>query len=171
MKWICFVSALLTLTGCLGMPDTVKPVDGFNVDRYTGKWYEIARLNHSFEEGLENVTAEYIAKENDGLAVVNRGYDPESGEWRQANGKAFFVNHSDSGYLQVSFFGPFYGSYVIFGLDKQDYQYAFVSGPTLDYLWLLARTPKVEQSLIDQFVEQAASRGFNTQELIYVRHE
>lgn len=171
MKWILVLCSLLWLTGCLGMPETVKPVDKFELERYTGKWYEIARLNHSFEEGLEQVTAEYIATENEGIVVINRGFDPIENEWQQAEGKAFMVSHSDIGHLQVSFFGPFYSSYVIFDLDKENYQYAYVSGPTEDYLWLLARTPKVETKIIERFVKSAQSRGFDTQQLIYVAHD
>ncbi|GAB2651043.1 lipocalin family protein [Vibrio panuliri] len=170
MKFVVVLLGMLSLSGCLGMPERVKPVDNFELSRYEGKWYEIARLDHSFEEGLERVTAEYLPLEKSGVAVINRGYDPVEKAWQQADGKAFFVNRDDIGHLQVSFFGPFYSSYVVFGLDKEDYQYAFVSGPTLDYLWLLARTPQVPQSVIDQFIEDAQSRGFDTDNLIFVKH-
>ncbi|WP_162048092.1 lipocalin family protein [Vibrio taketomensis] len=170
MKRIFVYLAVMMITGCLGMPETVKPVKEFELARYQGTWYEIARLDHSFEEGLEQVYAEYIPLEKEGVAVINRGYDPLKKEWQQANGKAFFVGHADIAHLQVSFFGPFYSSYVIFELDKQDYQYAFVSGPTLDYLWLLARTPTVEQEVIDKFVAQSKQRGFDTEQLIFVKH-
>ncbi|GAK84850.1 lipoprotein Blc [Vibrio ponticus] len=152
------------------MPETVKPVNNFELERYLGKWYEIARLDHSFEEGLQQVTAEYQELEKTGISVVNRGFDPATNEWQQADGKAFLVQHDNIGHIQVSFFGPFYSSYVIFELDEEDYQYAFVSGPTLDYLWLLSRTPEVSDELIEKFVKQAKEKGFNTDELIYVRH-
>lgn len=131
----------LLLTGCLGMPDTVQPVEKFELDRYLGKWYEIARLDHSFERGLEQVTAEYSLRDDGGVSVVNRGYSTEKEEWSEAEGKAYFARSPDEGYLKVSFFGPFYGSYVVFELDQENYQYAFVSGPNHEYLWLLARTP------------------------------
>jgi len=72
------------------------------------------------------------------------------------------------GYLKVSFFGPFYGSYVIFELDKEDYQYAFVTGPNLSYLWLLSRTPAVDESLLSRFVQKAGALGYETEKLIYV---
>lgn len=166
---IAFSSSWM-LSGCLGMPETVRPVDDFELNRYLGKWYEIARLNNSFEEGLEQVSAEYLELEKTGIAVINRGYDPINREWKQADGDAFFVTHDDVGYLQVSFFGPFYSSYVVFGLDKHNYQYAFVSGPSLDYLWLLSRTPTVSDELRDEFISEAKARGFNTDELIFVEH-
>jgi len=157
------------LTGaCTGLPDGVEPVSGFDADRYLGKWYEIARLDHSFERGLSRVTAEYSLRDDGGISVINRGYDANSGEWEQADGKAFFVRGRDAGYLKVSFFGPFYGAYVVFGLDQDEYQYSFVSGPDRSYLWLLARTPTVEKQVMDQFVARATELGFPTEKLIIV---
>jgi apolipoprotein D and lipocalin family protein len=168
---LLLVLAAMLLTGCLGMPQSVTPVQGFDADRYLGKWYEIARLDHSFEEGLDRVTAEYSLREDGGLTVTNRGFFTSENEWQEAQGKAFFVNGSDEGYLKVSFFGPFYGSYIVFELDKKDYQYAFVSGPDTSYLWLLARTPKVEPALIERFVAEASRRGFDTSKLIFPTQE
>lgn len=164
---LSFLTALL-LTGCLGMPKSVTPVSGFDINRYLGKWYEIARLDHSFERGLERVTAEYALREGGGITVTNRGFSAAEGKWEEAKGKAYFVDDPDTGYLKVSFFGPFYGSYVIFELDKENYQYAFVSGPDLSYLWFLSRTPEVGQELLDRFVRLARERGFDTDDLIYV---
>lgn len=160
------VSALLG--GCLGMPDGVKPVSGFQLDRYLGKWYEIARLDHSFERGLEQVTAEYSLRENGSVKVVNRGYNTNKGEWDEAEGKAVFVGDDNTGYLKVSFFGPFYGSYVVFELDHQGYQYAFISGPDTSYLWLLARAPTVSDDVLDLFRTRAEALGFDLSELVLV---
>ncbi|EGR0207290.1 lipocalin [Vibrio vulnificus] len=171
MRKILLLALSITLSGCLGMPETVKPVDEFNLHNYLGKWYEIARLDHSFEEGLTQVTAEYTLKDDGGVAVVNKGFLADENQWKEAEGKAYFVNRDSEGYLKVSFFGPFYGSYVVFALDKTDYQYAFVSGPNTDYLWLLARTPTVDQSLIDTFVSMAKERGFDTERLIFVEQK
>jgi len=86
-------------------------------------------------------------------------------------GKAFFVGKSSDGYLKVSFFGPFYGSYVVFELDKDKYQYAFVSGPNTSYLWLLSRTPTVDEDILSQFIKKAKNLGFETEKLIYVNQE
>ncbi|MCA4024036.1 lipocalin family protein [Vibrio vulnificus] len=171
MRKILLLALSITLSGCLGMPETVKPVDEFNLQNYLGKWYEIARLDHSFEEGLTQVTAEYTLKDDGGVAVLNKGFLADENQWKEAEGKAYFVNGDSEGYLKVSFFGPFYGSYVVFALDKTDYQYAFVSGPNTDYLWLLARTPTVDQSLIDAFVAMAKERGFDTERLIFVEQK
>lgn len=160
--------APVLLTACLGMPEGVRPVTGFELDRYLGTWYEIARLDHSFERGLTRVTAEYSLRDDGGVRVVNRGYDAAAGEWREAVGKAYFVENEDLGYLKVSFFGPFYGSYVVFELDQDDYRYAFVAGPDRSYLWLLARTPAIDEALRQRFVDRAAELGFDTGALIFV---
>ncbi|MUK69126.1 lipocalin family protein [Aliivibrio fischeri] len=162
---------LMMLNGCLGMPKGVEPVTGFELNRYLGTWYEIARLDHSFEDGLSQVSAEYSINEDGSVKVINRGFSDQDQQWSEALGKAKFVNGSDEGYLKVSFFGPFYGSYVVFELDKENYQYAFVSGPDLDYLWLLSRTKKVDQEVIERFVLTAQSLGFKTNELIFVEQK
>ena len=88
-----------------------------------------------------------------------------------AEGKAYFVDDENKGYLKVSFFGPFYGSYVIFEIDQEDYKYAFVSGPDTSYLWLLSRTPQVEQEIIEKFKRMSKDRGFATRKLIFVNHD
>ena len=158
------------LTSCLGMPDRVEPVTGFELDRYLGTWYEIARLDHSFERGLEQVTAEYSLREDGGVRVINRGWSVADGEWKQAEGRAYFVEDENTGYLKVSFFGPFYGSYVVFELDRENYAYSFISGPDTGFLWLLARTPEVGQAVRQRFVDHAAELGFDTTGLIFVEH-
>lgn len=163
-----FLAVLLLLSGCMGMPQGVRPVSGFELDRYLGTWYEIARLDHSFERGLIRVTAEYSLRGDGGVRVLNRGYSAGKGAWSEAEGKAYFVESEDIGYLKVSFFGPFYGSYVIFELDQDGYQYAFVSGPDTSYLWLLARTPTVSDEVLQSFTERAAALGFDTTALILV---
>lgn len=170
-KYFVFLVATLVLAGCLGMPEGISPVKNFEVNRYLGTWYEIARLDNSFERGLEQITAEYSVRADGGVDVLNKGYSPEKKEWNVARGKAYFVNEPDSGYLKVSFFGPFYGSYVIFELDDKNYQYAFISGPDISYLWLLARTPQVSPEVIENFKKLAASHGFDTSRLIFARQD
>ena len=168
MSKIFLLVNLLLLAGCLGMPESVKPVENFQLNRYLGTWYEIARLDHPFERGLNQITAEYSLRDDGGVSVMNRGFSVEKSAWQDAKGKAYFVDSESQGYLKVSFFGPFYGSYVIFELDHKNYQYAFVSGPDLDYLWLLSRTPEVEAEIIDKFKTMAKARGFKTESLIFV---
>lgn len=159
------------LSACTGLPENVKPVDGFDVNRYMGKWYEIARLDHSFERGLDNVTAEYSLRDDGGVEVINRGFDTEDNEWKDVEGKAYFVNSETEGHLKVSFFGPFYGSYVVFELDEEEYQYAFVAGYNKSYLWLLSRTPAVSDELIARFVQTSGELGFDRENLIFVKQE
>ncbi|MBV1913368.1 MAG: lipocalin family protein [Cycloclasticus sp.] len=161
---------LFILSGCVGLPPGVQPVSNFELNNYLGKWYEVARLDHSFERGLNQVSAEYSLRKDGGVSVVNRGFSLEDDEWREALGKAYFVNEPNEGYLKVSFFGPFYGSYIIFELDKDNYQYAFISGPDKDYLWLLSRTPTVEPEVMEKFVSISKARGFDTSQLIVVEH-
>jgi len=171
MKKILLGAMATLLSGCLGMPESVKPVQGFELDRYLGKWYEVARLDHSFERGMDQVTAEYSLRDDGGVRVLNRGYSVEKNKWSEAEGKAYFVGESDEGYLKVSFFGPFYGSYVVFDMDQENYQYAFISGPDTSYLWFLSRTPTVDPKWRARFVEQARSLGFDTDQLIYVNQK
>ena len=152
------------------MPESIKPVDGFNLNNYLGKWYEIARLDHSFERGLSQVTANYSIKDDGGVRVINKGFSVKNNEWQEAEGKAYFVDTTNEGYLKVSFFGPFYGSYVVFELEHENYQYAFISGPNTDYLWLLSRTTSVEPEVMQKFLKMSKERGFTIEDLIYVNH-
>jgi apolipoprotein D and lipocalin family protein len=161
---------LLLLTGCVGVPDHVKPVNNFELEKYLGKWYEIARLDHSFERGLSHVTADYSLRKDGGIRVLNRGYSAEKQTWKQAEGKAYFVESSDQGYLKVSFFGPFYGSYIVFELDQEDYQYSLVCGPNKSYLWILARKPVLADDIKSSLLKKAAEAGFDTSKLIFVDH-
>ena len=165
---IVFV-ALVLLAGCTGVPKGIEPVTGFDPERYLGTWYEIARLDHSFEEGLSRVTAEYTFNEDGSIKVINRGYNQAKGEWKEAEGRAVPVGDSDVAHLKVSFFGPFYSSYVVFALDD-DYANAYISGYNRDYLWFLSRTPQVSAAQLEAFKERAAAEGFELGELIVVEH-
>ena len=164
---LIFAMLAFGLSACLGVPDGVKPVQDFEIDRYLGKWYEIARLDHRFERGLSNVTAQYSLRDDGGVRVINRGYKSADGQWEEAEGKAFFVGDTTTGMLKVSFFGPFYGAYNVIALD-QDYQWSLVAGPDKDYLWILSRKPQLEEGVFDQLVAQAKASGFDTDSLILV---
>ncbi len=165
------IMLILLLVGCVGIPDSVHPVANFKAEKYLGKWYEIARLDNSFERDLTHITAEYSVREDGGLRVVNRGYLPSENIWKEAEGKAYFVNETNEGYLKVSFFGPFYGSYIVFELDHENYQYALISGPDKSYFWLLAREPKIKDEIKKSLIAKAASLGFETDKLIFVNHD
>jgi len=164
------IALLLFLTGCVGIPENVKPVDNFELEKYFGKWYEIARLDHSFERGLTQVTADYSLLDDGGVRVLNRGFSVNKNSWKKAEGKAYFVKGPDQGYLKVSFFGPFYGSYIVFALDHENYQYSLVSGPNKSYLWILARSPTINETVKKKLIEKAAASGFDTNKLIFLTH-
>lgn len=171
MKYLLLSLMLTTLlAGCTSVPQGVEPVTGFDKERYLGRWYEIARLDHSFERGLSQVSAEYSIQEDGSLQVINRGYKASTDEWKEAEGRAVFVGDENIGHLKVSFFGPFYSSYVIFALDKQDYSHAYISGYNHKYLWFLSRSPEVSEAALEEFQTHALKAGFDLDELILVDH-
>lgn len=166
-KFGLLVLSLFLATACTGIPDGVKPVTGFELSRYLGKWHEIARLDHRFERGLTDITAEYSLRDGGGVRVLNSGYNIENRERETAEGKAYFVDKPDVGQLEVSFFGPFYGAYNIIELDKVGYRYVMIAGPTRDYLWILAREPRLDPVVLKGLVARAKTLGFPTDALIY----
>jgi len=131
---------------------------------------KIARLDHSFERGLQEGTATYSMREDGGVRVLNRGYSPKKQEWSEAEGKAYFVREEDEGYLEVCFFWPFYGSYVIYDMDLDRYEWAAVCSSNHSYLWLLSRKPYVSKDVKRRFLERAKKLGFDTDALIFVEH-
>jgi apolipoprotein D and lipocalin family protein len=165
-----FLLTCLFISGCVGIPDNITAVDGFEVKRYLGTWYEIARLDHSFERGLSNVTATYNLRDDGGIDVLNKGFDENSGKWKRAKGKAYFVSGSHIGRLKVSFFGPFYGGYNIIALDKKNYSYSLICSSNRSYLWILARDKELEQNILGYLIELSKGLGFETDKLIFVDH-
>jgi apolipoprotein D and lipocalin family protein len=154
--------------GCASAPQGLQPVTDFQVNRYLGTWYEIARLDHSFERGLSKVTAEY-SREGDGdILVVNRGYDAQRGKWREARGVARFLGPPDVASLKVSFFWPFWGGYHVIALDRDSYSYAMVTSSSRSYLWILARQKRLDPAVLDDLLAKAKAWGFRTEDLIFV---
>ena len=142
MKRCCLVSLVATLVflvGCTGRQDGVEPVSPFDITRYQGVWYEIMRLDHSFERGLTNVTAAYELGDDGTVGVLNRGFDREKCRWKEADCIAKFQGEKTVASLSVTFFWPFAGGYHVFALDQKDYGYALVAGPSYDYLWIRIR--------------------------------
>ena len=158
------------IAGCTSKPDGIEPVNNFQLEKYLGQWYEIARLPHSFEDGLSKVTATYSTRDDGGINVINRGYDARNGEWDEAKGKAYFVDDTQIAHLKVSFFGPFYASYLVVELDD-NYTYAMVTGPDRDYLWILSRTPVLDEKILSSLVSRAKAWGYDTSKLIYVEQQ
>ena len=161
------VLTALLLPGCLGTPDNIQPVTNFKLEKYLGTWYEIARLDYIHERGLNQVTATYSLRSPDEVKVLNRGYETAKSRWRESEGKAFFVEGKDKGYLKVSFFWPFYSSYVVFDIDD-NYQYALVTSSDKSNLWILARTPTISGEVKASLIAKATAQGFDTSKLVYV---
>ncbi len=161
--------AALALAGCTGVPEGVTPIRGFQADRYLGTWYEIARLDHGFERGLTDVSATYTRRGDGGIDVLNRGFDVAKGIWREARGKAYFIDAPDVASLKVSFFGPFYGGYHVMALDP-DYNWSMVAGPDHGYFWILARTPHLPEATRQDLLKRARQAGFDLTGLIPVEH-
>ncbi|HET8870531.1 MAG TPA: lipocalin family protein [Aquabacterium sp.] len=165
---LLLITALCLLTACSTRPPTgIEPVKGFDLRRYSGKWYEIARLDNRFERGLTDVSATYTPNSDGSVAVLNRGYDSESARWKQADGRALFNGAPEIASLKVSFFGPFYGGYHVVALDPA-YQWAMVVGNDRSYLWILCRTRTLPVEVKKRLMDQAAQLGFDTQALTWV---
>lgn len=172
MKFFTSLFALFFIVaGCTQIPTDLEPVKGFDLNRYLGKWYEIARLDHSFERNMVNVSANYEKGDKDGILVVNRGFNKKSAKWEKIEGRAYFIDQENVGSLKVSFFGPFYGGYHIIALDKDNYQYAMVTGPSKSYLWILSRAKTLDNEILSDLVSKARNWGFETDKLIYVDHQ
>jgi apolipoprotein D and lipocalin family protein len=167
-RLVLLAMVLFSINACsTAPPDGIAAVTPFDIDRYAGTWYEIARLDHSFERGLSDVTATYRRADDGSVTVINRGYNSEQGTWREAKGRGLFLGDNHRGSLKVSFFGPFYGGYHVVALDPQ-YRWAMVVGQSRDYLWILARDKQLPPPIREQLLKQAQQLGFATQQLIWV---
>lgn len=160
------------MAGCAptSPPQGISPVAPFDLQRYQGRWYEQARLDHAFERGLTNVSATYEPQPDGSVRVVNRGFDPATGMWRVAIGKASFIGDHGTGSLKVSFFGPFYGGYHVAALDP-GYRWALVVGPDRSYCWILARDKQLDPAQRESIVARARMLGIDTAALIWVSQE
>jgi len=169
MRWLALLlAALLALAGCATAPPAgLTPVTPFDVNRYAGKWYEIARMDHSFERGLSDVSARYTVQPDGSVQVINRGFDVSRQAWKEAVGKALFTGDASRGALKVSFFGPFYGGYNVIALDP-DYRWSLVVGPDLGYVWILARDKQLTPEVREQVLAQARKAGIDVDRLIWV---
>lgn len=166
IRWVCVI-AVISLSACtMKVPEGITPVQNFQVERYLGTWYEVARMENRFERGLYNVSATYTQNDNGSVKVENRGYKTSAQAWKSVVGKAKFVGSSDVGHLKVSFFGPFYASYVVYELDE-DYGYAFVTGGNKKYLWLLAREPSVSDEVLSRFKQHANDNGYDLDNVVF----
>ncbi|UCV12475.1 lipocalin family protein [Dechloromonas denitrificans] len=158
----------LLLSACsTSVPSGLHPITPFELNRYLGQWYEIARLDHSFERGMSDVNATYQLLDDGSVKVINRGYNTQRQAWKEAIGRALFIGDPATASLKVSFFGPFYGGYHVIALDP-DYRWSLVAGPDRDYLWILARDKTLPVEVREQLLSQAKALGFATDKLIWV---
>lgn len=144
---------------------TVKP---FDLDRYLGKWYEIARFDVSFEKGLDYVTAEYSLKPDGMVKILNSGTNVK-GERREAVGKAKVPDANNPSHLKVSFFWFFYADYLVLDLDEENYSYSLVGSKSDKYLWILSRTPSLPKATLDKILKKARSLGYDTSKLYFTK--
>lgn len=165
MKKIFTLSVLLSLLmGCSKQTADNSVVTDFDLNRFLGSWYEIARFDHKFERGMEQTKAMYVLRDDGKVDVLNTGII--DGKLSEAKGLAKLTD--TAGLLRVSFWGPFYSDYRIMLLDN-DYQYALVGGGSDDYLWILSRTPKISDETKTQILAEAQKRGYDTNKLIWVK--
>ncbi len=168
-KYFIFFILMITLFSCKQKQalDTVSKVD---LEKYAGTWYEISRLPNKFEKGLECVTATYKMLENGKVEVLNKGHKiKDHSKVSKAKGKAWRPNPKYEGRLKVTFFWPFAGDYYIIELDK-DYQYAMVGSPNRKYLWVLARTKKLDKTIYETLLKSAKEKGFEVEKMIQIKH-
>ncbi|HNW90862.1 MAG TPA: lipocalin family protein [Bacteroidales bacterium] len=175
-KKVLVRSSLLTVLGtimfgsCSTIPDGAVAVKPFDVNRYLGKWYEIARLDFKYERDLNNTTAEYSLRDDGKIKVDNKGFNTKTNEWSQAIGKAKFAGDKNEAKLKVSFFGPFYTGYNVIALDNE-YRYALVAGKNLKYLWILSREVTIPDDIKQNYLKTAEGLGYKTSDLLWIEHD
>ena len=162
------LTLLASLAGCsLGPPAGVTVISPFDLQQYAGKWYEIARLDHSFERGLTDINATYSKLPDGDIQVINRGFDPDRSKWKQAVGVAEFTGNPTQGSLKVAFFWPFYGGYHVVELDREHYRWSLVMGPDRDYFWILSKDKHLDTELKQTLLEKVRKLGVDTSKLIW----
>ena len=164
------VLLITAFTSCRSIPKGAVAVKPFNIKKYLGTWYEIARFDFRFERNLNNTTAEYSLNDNGTVKVINRGYNYKTGKWKQVVGKAKFVSDPEEAKLKVSFFGPFYGGYNVLAIDSE-YKYALVAGQNLKYLWLLSREKTIPEEIKENYLRTAKGFGYDIAKLIWVEQK
>lgn len=164
-RFLILSFVFFSITGCTTSYPPLSTVKKVDLQKYLGTWYEIARYEHYFEKGCRDVTATYTLKEDGEIKVVNRCTKEEDAKIKEAVGVAYAVDESSSK-LKVSFFRPFYGNYWIIMLDD-DYRYAVVGDPSREYLWILSRTPKLEEDIKNKILTKLPQMGYSAEPLIW----
>lgn len=168
---ILFIILLVGLCGYFASCSSTSTVNNSTVqsldlNRFMGRWYEIARFDHKFERDMQQVTTMYAIQDNGRVKVINQGL--KNGKWETSEGKGKLT--TTPGLMRVSFWGPFYSDYRVMMLAP-DYSYALIGGDDDKYLWILSRTPKMHQDTLDLILREAQRRGYNTNNLIWVQQK
>lgn len=150
------------------MPDGLTAVTPFDLKRFEGTWYEIARLDHGFEKNMSHVSFTYRLQDGSDFKVENKSLDDKNGHWQVSEGKGSLIGEPSLGRLKVSYFGPFYGSFNIIALDEKNYSWAMATGPSTRYLWILSRKPTLEDPIIQDLIRKAVGMGFKLDKMIHV---
>jgi apolipoprotein D and lipocalin family protein len=167
---LLIISVMISISSCTSIPKGAVAIKPFDINKYLGKWYEIARIDFRFERDLNNTTANYSLNKNGSIKVDNQGYNYVTNEWKQAVGKAKPAGQTGEAKLKVSFFGPFYSGYNVIALDSE-YKYALVAGKNLSYLWILSRETTIPDEVKSDYLKIAQDLGYDTSTLIWVEHD
>ena len=167
---IISLGVLALLSSCASIPKNASPVQNFDINKYLGDWYEIARFDFRFERDLDNVMAQYSLNDKMNVNVINSGYNFKKEKWVSAEGVAKFRGDKNTASLKVSFFGPFYSGYNVIALDN-NYKYALVAGKDLNYLWILSREKSIPENIKSAYLKTAKDIGYDTSKLIWVKHD
>jgi lipocalin len=176
MSKVLALSAIALLLGSCNNPTQTHPIEkstitNLDLNKYMGTWYEIARYPHRFEKDLEAVTATYELLDNGFIKVTNSGYKIESGKKKDAIGKAKIPDLNDPGKLKVSFFLFFYADYYILEIEPDAYSWVIIGSKSDNYLWILSRTPQMDEQLFNQLITKIKNRGYDTSKLERVSQE
>lgn len=165
---LLILAAIIYSISSCSSPSTVdnSAVNSLDLNRFMGRWYEIARFDHKFERDMQQVTTMYAIQKNGRVKVINQGL--KDGKWKTSEGKGKLT--TTPGLLRVSFWGPFYSDYRVL-LLAPDYSYALIGGSSNKYLWILSRTPTLDTKTRDMLVTEAIRRGYNTNNLIWVKQK
>lgn len=166
---VLLLTSVILLISCVKVPEWVTPVKNFQAKRFMGTWYEVARLDHKFEHGMNTVSSKFSMTSDGKITIRNEGYMVRMSEWRNAEASASFIEGDNVGLLKVAYMKPFYDPYVIFKIDPE-YEWAFVCGKDRNHLWLLSRYEWVDDEVMEDFKRESRNLGFDLSELIEVKH-
>jgi apolipoprotein D and lipocalin family protein len=168
MKKSLLILLVMMLFSSANSQITPSVVTSVDLNRYKGKWYEIARLPNYFERKLKCTSAEYTLREDGKITVVNAGnYITEPNKSTSAKGVAWIPDKNSPAKLKVQFFWPFSGDYWIMYLDN-DYKYVLVGEPALKYLWILAREKQMDEPTYKMLLQKAIENGYDVKSIIRV---